>query len=115
MVVFEIIAAVFGLALAVLCLVLFSRRMRPRLVMTILILIEFFSVCIAFSPSVGFSMQSIAATREWRENPNPATERRMRSERMWNDWRPRIVWAVIAVDGALIVVYGTKLYRRRTA
>jgi hypothetical protein len=113
--VFEILVALFGVAFAFLSFAYFWRRMRPRLVITILILIQLFFVWIAFSPSVGFSMQSIIATREWRENPNPETERRMRIENNWDVWRPRFVWMVIVINGSLAVIYGAKLMRGRTA
>ena len=85
--------------------------MRPKLILIILVIVELFLVLIAFSPSVGFSMQSIAAMSEWRRNPNPETERVMQREEAWNRWRPQIVWT-LAVADPLLIFYVARRYKR---
>jgi hypothetical protein len=76
--------------------------MRPRLVLTVLIIAEPFLLLIGFSPSVGLRVSRISAVQQWRQNPNPETEAAMRSEVAWDTWRPRIIWTLAAINPIFI-------------
>ncbi len=80
--------------------------MRPRFVLTILLIIEIFCLVLVFSPGLWRSKAQISAAGAMRRNRTPETERAYQQAHDRDRFRQYAVCALAVVNAMGIIVYG---------
>jgi hypothetical protein len=80
--------------------------MRPHLIITLLLIAQFFLVVMAFSPSLGLSKRTITTGWQSRQNPTPENLRAFKAE-VARDKRHRYaVYWLCVINAVVLIIYG---------
>jgi hypothetical protein len=86
--------------------------MRPKFILTLLVIAELLVVALLCSPGTWKSKRRLSAEGAWLQSRTPETERAFHSERD-RERRTQYIVCTLAVLGAVsIIVYGASQHRR---
>jgi hypothetical protein len=87
--------------------------MRPRLIITIMFIAEFFLVAMALSPGLGLSKKTVIAGSEWQQNPTLENRKTLDTARGWDKRRQYTVYTLCVVNPIALIIYGVIAASRR--
>jgi hypothetical protein len=88
---------------------------KPRLILLLAIFVECLLLFAAFSHHDNARQQAAPPSTEWRNDPTPERERAILRENLWKEWRPRLVWTSLLVNGVCTIVLALRVGRKRKA
>jgi hypothetical protein len=87
--------------------------MKPRLILLSAVFLECVLLFLIFSEKPDPNQPPPGNATAWRNDPTPEEERALDRKIAWEQWRPRLLWALLAANSAFALGYGVKRLRKR--